>query len=76
MHVIGGYLALISLITDMDVSDQLPFGVPSIHLPGVLPKILYQDTFITGYSEVLKRPMWVAYSLNKAQVCKLNDFVH
>ena len=76
MHAIGGYLALSSLITDMDVSDQLPFGVPSIHLPGVLPKILYQHKFITGYSEVLKRPIWVAYSLKKAEVGKLNDFVH
>ncbi|XP_078319808.1 uncharacterized protein LOC111119482 isoform X2 [Crassostrea virginica] len=73
MHTIGRYLALSSLITDMDVSDQLPFGVPSIHLPGVLPKILYQDKFITGYSEVLKRPMWIAYSLNKAQIMGVEE---
>lgn len=68
METVGRYLALISMITDMDASEQLPYGYPSVHQSGVSPKILYQDKFITGYSEQLKRPLWIAYSLNQAQV--------
>lgn len=68
MQTVGRYLALTSMITDMDVSEQLPYGYPSVHQSGVFPKILYQDKFITGYSEHLKRPLWIAYSLNQAQV--------
>ncbi|XP_062607940.1 uncharacterized protein LOC134269752 isoform X1 [Saccostrea cucullata] len=68
MYTAGRFLALSSLITNMDVSGQLPFGAPSVHLPGVSPRILYQDKYITGYSEDLQRPLWISYSLNKAQV--------
>ncbi|XP_056017946.1 uncharacterized protein LOC125670329 isoform X2 [Ostrea edulis] len=68
MYTIGRFLALSSKITDMDVSDQLPFGVPSVQLQGVSSKILYQDQYITGYSDLLQRPLWIAYSLKKAQV--------
>lgn len=68
MQTVGRYLALTSMITDMDVSEQLPYGYPSVHQSGMFPKILYQDKFITGYSENLKRPLWISYSLNQAQV--------
>ena len=46
---------------------HLPHGVPGlVNLSDIC--ILHHTDYITGYSRVLKQPVWTAYTINKDQV--------
>ncbi|XP_063841100.1 LOW QUALITY PROTEIN: venom phosphodiesterase-like [Scylla paramamosain] len=51
-----------------DISEHLPWGLPTTSGTVSAPLLLRHDTHVTGYSPELRTPLWTSFTLHKKHV--------